>query len=191
MKLKSIISILGIGLVMMGATSCSKTKSYSELLRDEERAVNWYLAQNEVEVRLPEDSVFKTGEDAPFYKMDGQGNVYMRVINPGDKDYRAKTGDRVYFKYMRQNISDLKAGLITKDDWIGNSENMATSSTYFVLDDITLPSSATYGTGIQIPMKWLGYYSEVELIIKSVEGWQDQADVIPVVYRVRYFPAEY
>ena len=48
MKLKNIISILGIGLMMMGAMSCSKTKSYSELLRDEERAVNWYLAQNEV-----------------------------------------------------------------------------------------------------------------------------------------------
>lgn len=191
MKLKNIISILGIGLMMMGPISCSKTKSYSELLLDEEHAVNWYLAQNEVEVRLPEDSVFKTGEDAPFYKMDGQGNVYMRVINPGDKNYRAKSGDRVYFKYMRQNISDLKAGLITKDDWIGNAENMATYPTFFILDETNLTSSTKYGTGIQLPMKWLGYYSEVELVIKSIEGWTDQADVIPVVYRVRYFPAEY
>lgn len=191
MKLKNIISILGIGLMMMGSISCSKTKSYSELLRDEEHAVNWYLAQNEVEVRLPEDSVFKTGEDAPFYKMDGQGNVYMRVINPGDKNNRAKSGDRVYFKYMRQNIADLKAGLITKDDWIGNAENMATSPTFFILDETNLTSSTKYGTGIQLPMKWLGYYSEVELVIKSIEGWTDQADVIPVVYRVRYFPAEY
>lgn len=191
MKLKNIISILGIGLMMMGAMGCSKTKSYSELLRDEEHAVNWYLAQNEVEVRLPEDSVFKTGEDAPFYKMDGQGNVYMRVINPGDKNYRANSGDRVYFKYMRQNIADLKAGLITKDDWIGNAENMATSPTFFILDETNLTSSTQYGTGIQLPMKWLGYYSEVELVIKSIEGWTDQADVIPVVYRVRYFPAEY
>ena len=191
MKLKNIISILGIGLMMMWPISCSKTKSYSELLLDEEHAVNWYLAQNEVEVRLPEDSVFKTGEDAPFYKMDGQGNVYMRVINHGDKNYRAKSGDRVYFKYMRQNISDLKAGLITKDDWIGNAENMATSPTFFILDETNLTSSTKYGMGIQLPMKWLGYYSEVELVIKSIEGWTDQADVIPVVYRVRYFPAEY
>lgn len=88
-------------LVMMAATlltsmvSCNDTKSYSDLLKEEEQAVNWYLAQHEIETRIPEDSVFETGPDAPFYKMDKDGYVYMRVLSTGDPARKAKEGDRV------------------------------------------------------------------------------------------------
>ena len=41
--------------------SCSKEQSYSELLRDEEKTVNWFLSNQKVEAEIPSDSVFLVG----------------------------------------------------------------------------------------------------------------------------------
>lgn len=172
-------------------TSCEKGKSYSELLKEEEHAVNWYLAQNDVVMHAPEDSVFITGEKAPFYRMDMDGNVYMRVVTEGNRDNRPKEGDRVYFSFVRKDIKAMYAG--DEVQWIGNSENLGSAGgTSFVFGNTYLPSSTQYGTGIQLPMKWIGLYSEVEIVIKSIEGFTtDMSTCVPYVYKVRYFPAEY
>lgn len=183
-------------LVMMAATlltsmvSCNDTKSYSDLLKEEEQAVNWYLAQHEIETRIPEDSVFETGPDAPFYKMDKDGYVYMRVLSTGDPARKAKEGDRVYFTFMRANIKDMYNGLGTK--WEGNAEDMTKPATSFFLGDTKLSSSTKYGNGIQLPMHYFGMYCEVELVMKSLEGFStEMSTCLPFVYTVRYFPAEY
>lgn len=193
MKMKNIIIAAGALMLLMLATGCEKTKSYSELLQDEEHACNWYLAQNEIVVNIPEDSVFKVGKDAPFYKMDGDGNVYMRVIKDGDRSKKPKKGDRVYFSFLRQNIKMLMQGLWDKDYWDGNADNMAVGSYSFILGETTLTSSTQWGTGIQLPVTYLGYYSEVELVVKSLEGFvdSDQTNCVPYVYKLRYFPALY
>lgn len=172
-------------------TGCSDSKSYSDLLREEEHAVNWYLAQQTVCTRLPEDSVFITGNDAPYYRMDGEGNVYMKVVNAGDPKQRVKDGDRVYFSFVRRDIKLLSEG--SNVSWVGNSENLVNGGgTSFVFGDQVLPSSTQYGTGIQLPLRWLGLYSEVEIVIKSVEGFTtDMNNCTPYVYKVRYFPAVY
>ena len=84
-------------------------------------------------------------------------------------------------------------GRIDKDYWSGNADNMAVGSLSFILGETTLTSSTRYGTGIQLPVTYLGYYSEVELVVKSLEGFVDseQANCVPYVYKLRYFPALY
>lgn len=197
MKLRKLITAASALVLLALATGCEKTKSYSELLKDEEQACNWYLAQHEVEVKIPEDSVFKVGKDAPYYKMDGSGNVYMRVIKDGDRSKKPNKGDRVYFSYMRQNLLDLMNGRIPSDYWMGNAENMANGSTSFILGETFLTSSTQYGDGIQLPVTYLGYYSEVEIVVKSLEGFEDEQNVptksncLPFLFKVRYFPAQY
>lgn len=49
-------------------SSCSDNESYSDLLKEEEKATNWYMAQRTIALEIPEDSVFITGENAPYYK---------------------------------------------------------------------------------------------------------------------------
>ena len=46
---------------ILSMASCDDGKSYSDLLREEEVAVNRYLALNQVETRVPADSVFIEG----------------------------------------------------------------------------------------------------------------------------------
>lgn len=183
-------SIALIFVTMLAATvSCSKSESYSEMLRDEEKAVNWWLANHRVEASVPADSVFEIGEDAPFYKMDEDGYVYMQVINPGT-DVRPVKNDRVYFRYMRANIRAMYEGGTVS--WTGNSDNMDMSPTSLIFGNYDLTSTSQWGEGIQVPLQYLGYDCEVNLVLKSYNGFtSDQSQCIPYVVNVRYFKAIY
>lgn len=185
-------------------TGCKDGKSYSDMLRDEKGAVNWYLAQNRVEPRVPEDSVFQTGEDAPFYRMNSDGTVYMRVIRQGDMNNRPVKGDNVYFRFMRYDISQMYDDKTTDITGYGNTEDMfGNSDWHFVYGNTTLPSTTQFGTGIQLPLNYLGYGCEVDLIVKSTEGMSvtsssgsvlidDVSNCTPYVYKnLKYFKAEY
>lgn len=181
----------------IGSTSCSKTQSYSELLRDEEEAVNWYLASQKVELEIPADSIsFITGEDAPFYKLDEDGYVYMQVISKGDPDDRVKSGDVVYFRFNRLDLNALYRG--EDPVWKGNTNDLSsevttgTNYTRFVYENNYLTSSTQWGTGIQMPLKFFGYNSEVNLVLRSYYGFQaDQTSCVPYLINLRYFKPEY
>lgn len=188
-NLKSAIYLLSLFLVCIG-TSCSKTESYSELLREEEKAVNWYLASQKVEINIPSDSTsFITGDDAPFYRLDDDGYVYMQVIKKGD-DEKIETGDLVYFRFMMDNLKYMYEGVETSP--LGNSDYLENGPASFVYQNTYLASTTKWGTGIQMPLKFLGYNSEVNLIIRSYYGFlEDQAYCIPYLMNIRYFRPEY
>lgn len=198
-KLNNITRILTLAIVCGAAlTSCEKGESYSELLREEEKAVNWYLAQQRVEVEAPaaaED--FEIGKNAPFYRMDEDGTVYMQVINRGDLSQRPEEGDKVFFRFQRQNIKNMWQG--TPGAPQGNMDNLNTAigSTYLFYGNTTYPTTTQFGTGIQIPLKYLGYYSEVNLVIKSYSGFtganfsSEQSSCIPFLVNVKYYRPEY
>ncbi len=129
-------------------SSCNDSKSYADLLRDETKAINNYLADQRVVGDVPADSVFEsrrsiaekiykesgataaTGEeheeaigkimsdlakdpakDAPYYRMDEDGNVYMKVIREGDMENRPKYNDLVYFRFLRYNLAGYDNGV--------------------------------------------------------------------------------
>lgn len=186
------ISIIAILIACFMAGGCSKGKSYSELLKEEEQAVNWFLADHKICLEIPADGNFEVGEDAPYYKMDEDGYVYMQVLNPGDPDSKPEEGDVVYFRFKRCNIKYLYAG--EEPVWVGNADNADASvaNTSFVFGNKTLSSTTMYGEGIQVPLEYLGYNSEVNLVIKSPEGLSsDISQCIPYIYNVKYFKAEY
>lgn len=192
MKIKTKILMLSMLLgIAVAVSSCEDTKSYSELLTEEEHAVNWYLAQHTVSLQIPENSNFEIGENAPYYKMDKDGYVYMQVINKGDLNDCPKEGDLVYFRFMRLNLKNFQAS--GGEVWEGNAEDFENySNTSLVYGNNVLSSTTQYGDGIQVPLEYLGYNCEVNLVIKSPEGFtSDASQCIPYVYNIRYFKAEY
>lgn len=187
-------SIFGVALlsITISLGGCKDSESYSDLLRDEEKAVNWFMAQQEVLLDIPEDGNFEVGEDAPYYKMDEDGHVYMQVISKGDMDDRPEKGDKVYFRFSREDLKTLYETGETSS--YGNADNLNSGlgSTYFFYGNTTYPSTTQYGTGIQLPMDYFGYYSEVNLILRSYQGFTtDQSQCIPYKYTVQYYKAEY
>lgn len=199
---KTILFSLNIA-VCLSFASCEDTQSYSDLLKEQEHAVNWYIAKHTVSLQIPENGDFITGEDAPFYKMDDDGDVYMQVINKGDDfpenateeqktEIQFNTGDKVYLRFMRMNLKYYYQ--YGTENWEGNSEIMdnALGSVPIIFGNNILTSTTQYGEGIQVPMKYLHNNCEVNLIVKSTQGFtSDQSQCIPYLYKIQYFKAVY
>lgn len=190
----AILALMGAGML----SSCDDRESYTKLLRDEEKACNWYLSNETICLEIPADGNFKMGEDAPFYKMNPDGTLYMQVINPGDPSDRAQTDDLVYFRYMACNVKSLYE---VRDDktfdtsvlWVGNAGNQLTSTPRsFRYDNKTQASISSWGSGIEVPLDYFGYGAEVNLLLKGSVGFTEcQTQCIPYIMNVKYFKPEY
>lgn len=184
---RQIISILSLLALLMAVSSCSDSKSYADLLNEENQVVNAFLAQHRVVETWPGVDNCEVGEDAPFYCVDDEGNVYMQVIRKGDGTF-PEEGEHVSFTYLSY---DLNYYVVGSDSNVG-SGNLnspgSSASTYFIFDDYTLEQSSQYGTGIQIPVKLLGFGSKVNVVIKSQAGPSAYMSyVIPFLYDIAYY----
>lgn len=168
--------------------SCNNEVSYSDRLNSERYAANAYLANQRVITEIPADTVFETGPNAPFYRIDPEGNVYMQVINPGDrvKD-KAKNAEPIYFRYTRYSLSDWHTyGRLTIYE--SNESDMSSTPASFKYKDFSIATSSQWGYGLQMPLEFLGAECEVNLIIKSQYGPTGEiAYVVPFLYHVRYY----
>ncbi len=182
-KTLALISLIAIALAF---SSCEKGKSYSEMLNDENRAVNRFLADQWVEPEIPADSIFQTGSEAPYYQLDGEGNIYMQVLDPGAGE-KVTDDQLVYFRFTRYNLN-YYAGDLSDCPSEGNQSDMTQSPTSFRYMNYTLPSSSQWGSGIQLPLEFLRLGCDVNIVIKSQYGWTSEiSNVQPYLYRVRYY----
>ena len=193
MKLR-LLSILMGGVAVLSLVSCENKENYADLLREERRACNSYLAGYEIVDEVPADTVFDVGPDAPFYRIDPEGNVYMQVLVAGDKSKRPVDNQPVYFRFMRLDLGYLYTD--GEEYWEGNAENMLADPTQFLYNNYTVSSSSMYGYGIQMPLALIGlggdgqYPTKVNLLVKSQYGFTDEiSEVVPYLYTISYYPS--
>lgn len=188
MKLQKIFLPLIAVALMLGASACKDSKSYAELLNEETKSVNAFLADQNLILDIPEDSVFLCGPDAPYYRLDEDGNVFMQVIDPGS-DRKVPDNAQVYFRFTRYNLHEYAATGVLPSGY-GNSEDMLSGNASFRFGNYTLTSSSQWGSAIQLPLNFLGYDCEVNLVVKSQLGLSSEiSQVIPYLYNLRYFEA--
>lgn len=183
-----IIKIFGVAtLLLLTISSCKDAKSYSELLNDEEKAVNSFLAHQRIINEIPADTVFETGENAPYYKIDPDGDVYMQVIKAGDRvNNRAKEGQTIYFRFGRINLLRYELGY--DDTPTGNYNDMTAENASFRFSKDETINSMEFGYGLQLPLIYVGIDSEVNILVKSQRGpYSEIQDVVPYLYNIRYF----
>ena len=187
MKKSLLYPLLLLAAFAASISACSDHKSYAEQLNEETQTVNAFLARHRVVDEMPTDTnyVFEVGPNAPYYRLDEERNVYMQVLYEGKEGY-AKKGNRVYFRYLRYNLNNYVIG---GDDNVGagNANNLGTSPSFFLFDTYDVQESAAYGTGIQMPLKFLQMGSRVNLVVKSQAGaYEEMQYVVPYLYEIRY-----
>lgn len=187
MKVVKILSgILTMLLCAIMVVSCNEQKSYAELLDEENKAVDKFLKTQTVINTIPADSVFEVGIDAPYYRLDEDGYVYMQVIYDGG-DVKVKYNDVVFFRYSRINILTWADG--GDQEPAGNDDDLSAAYS-FNFQNTTLSSTTQYGTGIQLPLNYLKVPCKVNLLIKSKAGsTNDLTSVTPYLYSIRYYPS--
>ncbi len=174
-------------IAVLSLSSCSDTKSYAERLVDENKAINLYLSDYKVENEIPEDNNFLVGEDAPYYRLDEEGNVFMQVLRTGDRENNMATDDQlIFFRFTRYNLLYYyNYGELIGE---GNALDMNNVPTSFRFNNTTLSSSTQWGSGIQMPLNYLGIDCEVNLIVKSQYGLTSEISTVsPYLYNLRYF----
>lgn len=200
--MKLLTKLLAPLVAMLALASCSDKESYSDLLRDETHAVNYYLSNCQVIANVPADSVFVTVQSfvdrglsreeglklAPYYRVDPDGQIYMQVVHPGTPGLRAADNQLIYFRFNRYNLNFY----YRNDVWVadGNASDLATNPTSFRYGNTSLESSYQWGSGLQVPLNFLSLDCEVNVIVKSALGpVQEISSVYAYLYSIRYFPS--
>lgn len=188
MKISKLLTIAIASIAMLMTSSCKDKKSYADLLNDETKAINNFLADQIVILDVPEDGKLEYGPNAPYYRIDPDGNVFLQVIDPGDGT-KVEDDAQVFFRFTRYNLYYYETtGELT--DGQGNANDVTAGNSSFRFNNYTLSSSSQWGSGLQQPLNYVGYNSRVNVIIKSQYGLQAEiSQVIPYLYDVRYFPA--
>ncbi len=187
MKGLKLLSPLAFSALLLTAfSSCDNNKTYAELLNDENYYVNNFLADQRVINSIPADTVFETGENAPYYRLDEDGNLFMQVVDPGTPGDTVAYDEEIYFRFTRYPLAAYKDGEFTAS--AGNSDDVLTNNYKFRYGNYNVNSSMAYGVGIQAPLQYLPIDAKVNLVIKSPNGFtQETSQVQPYMYSIRYF----
>lgn len=186
MKLPKLLGPLAFfAALVLGMSSCDDSKTYAELLTDENKYVNAFLADHHVVNQIPADTVFETGPDAPYYRLDEDGNMYMQVLEAGTPGDTVSYNELIYFRYTRYPLVTYSNGEFTASE--GN-DDVLNGNFSFRFGNYSITSSYNYGTGIQTPLLYLPIDAVVNIIIKSQYGFpSEMANVQPYLFSVRYY----
>ena len=127
MKPHHLIGAIILGMATMAMSSCSDGKSYAQLLNEEDMYTNNYLADHYVELSIPADTVFEVGPDAPYYRLDEDGMLYMQVLRAGTKGNKVESDEQIYFRYTRYPLSLYSNGVLPS----GEGNNITLSPAWF------------------------------------------------------------
>lgn len=170
-----------------GSITITQNPSTSEDLRNREnRAINKYISQFRVIDAVPDIKDIQTGSDAPYYKLDVDGKVYMQVLQKGNGSV-PEYGDKIYFRFDRYNlIYFLENGYL--GDPFGNISDISSSATSIILND----EDSQWCSAIQMPLLLgLPLGSEVNLVVASDLGFTNEiANITPFLYKVMYLRNE-
>ncbi len=154
MRKISFIILAVIGTLILNS-SCNKTKTYADYLKDESKAIKNFIAENNIKVldEYPADSTFAPNE---FYRDPATG-VYFNVIDRGGR--RASIGEEVYVRF-----SGLEYFMKTDTTKYSNMTSVDTQILVF-------GNSATYpAVAWVVPLAYVGHLGEVKMIVPFNSG---------------------
>lgn len=185
--LKSISPLAFAAMLMATLGSCeNSSKTYAEHLNDQNLYVNNFLADQRVINSLPADTVFETGPNAPYYRIDQEGNLYMQVVDAGTPGDTVAYNELIYFRFTRYPLSAYSNGEFSSEE--GNSSNVLDGGYKFRFGNYEVSSSVQFGSGVQVPLQYLPIDASVNIVVKSQYGfYAEQSYVQPYLYSIRYF----
>ncbi len=170
--------------------SCSKTKSYTDMLNDEKKAISRLIDSLDIEVLkdFPDDSIFAENQ---FVKLDN--GVYMNIIDRGEGRatlYSTKVMYRCEAYYFLNNFQKCLGNYGPNSNGTVPYPANGAQTVPFIYGEGTTsnqsdPKYYYVSEGIQTPLQYVGHHGRVKLIVPFDKGnYYDQGEGYPVYYEV-------
>ncbi|MCL1942091.1 MAG: DUF4827 domain-containing protein [Candidatus Azobacteroides sp.] len=169
---KILIFIFSLVVIPALWLACKNSKTYAELLKDEQNAISKLIADSGFVVLnyrdYPKDRLFEPNE---FVKLPN--GLYLNVIDSGNGE-RIDSFSTVLLRYRSsRNLFDT---LSVPGNWNSLSPMEFTYG-------LTASSTSGYVEGIATPLSYVGNYAKVKLIIpSSLNSYSIMQSVVPYYY---------
>lgn len=183
--------ILMIMCTVLMTVSCNKTKSYTEYLKAERKAIERLIRREGFDIidDYPTDGVFKENE---FVKLDN--DVYMNVVDSGNGKRATLGTTRVFCRFTAHGVLDNDSTLLV-DNLSSEYNGVWGFPTEFIHGSVT--SSSSYqnyapdffvGEGLVTPLYHVGEGAIVRLIVPFKRmGSTFQSSYSPIYFsKVKY-----
>lgn len=154
----TIIVLLGMLLII---PSCKDRKTYADYLKDEEKAIDLFIAQQQLSIldEYPASGIFAENE---FYK-DPATDVYYHVISYGDITKKLTINQSVYVRFRGLHY-------FMSDDTTRYS-NMVFPEELKYAGPVNSSTKSYYSNpGWMVPLEHVGHNGEVKMIIPFTMG---------------------
>jgi len=165
----NVLLILFVGVMIM---ACSKSKSYTDMLNAEKKAINRLIDREDLEIikKIPADSKFEYNQ---YVKLDN--DVYLQIVDTGDGRRAVEYSTRVFCRFTANRIMIDSTTYVHRWSNFGPHSN-GTSPVEFTYGHITAIPSTSASThqadleafmseGIQAGLKYVGNKGQVRLIV--------------------------
>lgn len=191
-KMKKGFNILLIVCAALLTLSCSKTKSYTDMLNDEKKAIDQLIAREGIEVLkdFPKDSVFEPNQ---FVILDN--GVYLNIVDRGDNDRAVLNKTRILARFSaimftKNDTSTIysnygpSGGKYGPVEFIYGQYDPLSPPTSNDLTDYTYELQLNYllSEGMETGLQYVGNKGKVKLIVPFKVGTSDQQQSGYTVY---------
>lgn len=166
-KLSFLFYILSLVIV-----SCGSDNEPATIVDQHNQIFNSFMSEQNVINQIP--ATLTTGIDAPFYLIDSQRQIYMKVIS----DNGDKLGERqeCYFRHSTYRLVQSENGVkpvlsYTNENEMGEQPGELSYTTHSDIPTL-------------LPLRYVGNCSEIYLAIRQIS---DKSDA-PMLMHIRYFP---
>lgn len=175
---RSFVFLMVISMVMI-AISCNKTKTYTEMLKANDKAISRFIDEEGLEILsdFPADTVFKPNQ---FVKL--KSGAYLNIINRGNSERAVLNKTIIYARFEVR-------GLIPPDTATVNTlDNPDDAYATFTYGDYSSFSSGSIeysyiSEAVGAPLEYVGNGGRVKLIVPFKIGSQmDQSGGNPRYY---------
>ena len=187
-------TVLWILCAAIMAVSCGKTKSYTDMLNDEKKAINRLIDERGLEIlsEFPKDSIFKENQ---YVKL--KSGLYLNIIDKGTDQRAVLYSTKVYYRCNMHFFLDT-------DTVMGNYGPHSNGTNMFPIGspsgfvesvpftygegssaDATSYSYMYVSDGLNEALQYVGDRGKVSLIVPfSIGSYYDQSQGNPIHYEI-------
>jgi hypothetical protein len=162
MKLSQSVVFTLISLLII-TSSCNNKKTYADYLKDERKAIDLFIKQNNLNILTQFPKEGKFGDD-DFYK-DPYSGVYYNIIDPGETSVKPEWRQTIYIRF--RGLHYFKGNDTTR---YSNYQSAVPEELTYIGPVSSATKDSYSNAGWAVPLSHVGHRGRVKMIVPFEMG---------------------